>query len=333
MKTKTPLPSKTATATRLPTETSPPSPTVSPTAAAVILKATPPPGGKEKGEDIPLWQVGLIAVGAGLIVAIGGGRLGRWWQSRQGPVGPASVVVVEAEDGGGPVAAAEADDGRAELPERFFAEGVRILVVGPTRSGKSTILHWLLKRALKDESFNEIVLMDGKGPELQAYAQVPGVAYFGPEDLERWPEVLRGVSDELPVRYAALGGARIASDDAPRKLVVIDEVQRATRGEQGKEITEALLLIAEQSGALRDVLVLTTQRAKHRTLSKDITYNASLIVQTVGATSPGRYGVRTSIEQRKPLKVGQSQVVEDEDIAAWALQAAQSRDGRGESRD
>jgi len=294
-----------------------------PTDTVTTPVITVAPSGED--DELPLWQIGLIALVAGLVVTWGGGRIGRWIQTRRLPPGPQPVVVVEAEDEGGPVVVAEADDGRPELPGRFFGEGARILVVGPTRSGKSTVLHWLLRRGLKDRSFNEIVLMDGKGPELQMYARVSGVTYFGPENLDAWPGVLREISDELPVRYAALGGERIAPEGVPRKLIVIDEVQRGTRGEWGKEITQALLLISEQSGALRDVVVLTTQRAKHRTLSKDITYNASLIVGMVGATTPGRYGVRTSIEQSRPIAVGQSKMADDADVAAWVVEAAEAR--------
>jgi energy-coupling factor transporter ATP-binding protein EcfA2 len=305
--------------------------------------ASPPPAGEpalslSKGteggtpsDELPLWQIGIVAVAAGLIVTTGGRYVGQWLQFHRQPApGPGAHLVEAASQ---PVIksthskdeSTELTTDHQPLPTLFIAEGARILVTGPSRSGKSTVLHHLLSRALPDTSFDEIILLDGKGSELEVYAQVPGAIYYGPEDIEEWIPLLRDVANDMPVRYAALGGKRLADEGAPRKLVVIDEVQRATRSKYGREVTESLLLIAEQSGALRDVLILTVQRAKHRTLSKDIAYNASLIVQMLSATRPGYFEVRTSIDSRSAQATGQARTADDDDISTWAAAAAQTR--------
>lgn len=282
-------------------------------------------------DELPLWQIGIVAVAAGLIVTSGGRYVGQWLQShRQSAPGLGAHLVEAADQPTNKPAHSKAEPTELTtehqaLPTLFIADGARILVTGPSRSGKSTVLHHLLSRALPDASFDEVILLDGKGSELEVYAQVPGAIYYGPEDIEEWIPLLRDVADDMPVRYAALGGKRLADEGAPRKLIVIDEVQRATRSKYGRELTEALLLIAEQSGALRDVLILTTQRAKHRTLSKDIAYNASLIVQMLSATRPGYFEVRTSIDSRSAQANGQARTADDNDISTWAAAAAQAR--------
>jgi energy-coupling factor transporter ATP-binding protein EcfA2 len=284
------------------------------------------------GDELPLWQIGIVALAAGLIVTTGGRYVGQWLQSQRQPISTGARLVEAADQPAIKPASyhpehveGQLTDQSTSLPTLFIAEGARILVTGSSRSGKSTVLHHLLSRALPDASFDEIILLDGKGSELEVYAQVPGAIYYGPEDIEEWIPLLRDVANDMPVRYAALGSKRLADEGAPRKLVVIDEVQRATRSKYGRELTESLLLIAEQSGALRDVLILTVQRAKHRTLSKDIAYNASLIVRMLSATRPGYFEVRTSIDSRSAQATGQARTADDDDISTWAAAAAQTR--------
>jgi energy-coupling factor transporter ATP-binding protein EcfA2 len=282
-------------------------------------------------DELPLWQIGIVAVAAGLIATTGGRYIGQWLQSRRQPSPGPGARLVEAtsqpiyQSTNLPAEPTTTHSPEGGLPTLFIAEGARILIVGPSRSGKSTVLHHLLSRALPDTSFDEIILLDGKGSELEVYAQVPGAIYHGPDQIEDWIPLLRDVASDMPLRYTALKGKRLADEGAPRKLVVIDEVQRATRSKYGRELTESLLLIAEQSGALRDVFILTTQRAKHRTLSKDIAYNASLIVQLLSATRPGYFEVRTSIDSRSAQAISQAKLADDNDIAAWAAAAAQAR--------
>jgi energy-coupling factor transporter ATP-binding protein EcfA2 len=272
-----------------------------------------------------LWQLGVVAVAVGLLVTTAGRYAGQWLQDRRRPAPTSGPRLVKST---GPVRApdhAASEETAPALPNLFMAEGARVLIVGPSRAGKSTVLHTLLSRALPDTSFDEIILLDGKAAELKVYAGVPGVIYYGPDKVEEWIPLLRQISDDIPARYTALGGRRLADEGAPRKLIVIDEVQRATRGKHGPAITQSLLLIAEQSGALRDVVILTTQRAKHRTLSKDISHNASLIVRMVSPTRPGYFEVRTSIESRSAQATGLTRPASDDDIAAWAAHAAQAR--------
>lgn len=145
---------------------------------------------------------------------------------------------------------------------------MRLLITGPSRSGKSTAIHrllaGLLPRAIRLGWTT--ILLDGKGSELHIYATVPGVRYAGPENLAAWAQLLGEAAASIPARYHRLAerGLRQAPEDAPRWLIVVDEAQRGTRDpDYGKAIKSALQLIAEQSGALGDILILTAQRAEH----------------------------------------------------------------------
>jgi hypothetical protein len=131
----------------------------------------------------------------------------------------------------------------------------------------------------------------------------------------------------FPARYDALvkAGWRKAKPGMPRKLVVIDEVQRASRAEHGKKITAALLTIVEQSGALGDVLIITTQRATHHSLDKSISYNANLIIALTSPDRPGRFELYSSLEQKRPSHYGQARPAGDADLAAWAAEMASRR--------
>lgn len=142
---------------------------------------------------------------------------------------------------------------------------MRLLVTGKTRSGKSTALHRILSCALR-QTWAGVLILDGKGSELHPYADLPGVTFLSADQVDAWADQLHRRAAELPERYAALTarGLRVASDDDPAYLVVADDVQRGTRDRHhGQAIKAALQLIAEQSAALGDVLILTTQRQEH----------------------------------------------------------------------
>ena len=139
---------------------------------------------------------------------------------------------------------------------------MRLLITGKTRSGKSTALHKIISHCLR-EPWVQVILFDGKGSELHSYQEIEGVRYYGAEDVEEFAAALEEMSNTLPTRYAKLTerGLRKAAPGDPRYLLIADEIQRATRHPDHKsEVRDALNLIAEQSAALGDVLILSTQR-------------------------------------------------------------------------
>ena len=139
---------------------------------------------------------------------------------------------------------------------------MRLAIIGKTRSGKSTALHQILSHGLRAE-WASVIILDGKGSELQHYASVNGITYLGPDQIETWAAIIERHASQMTIRYKDLAarGLRQADPADPRHLIVIDEVQKATRHPDfGKSIKENMTLISEQSAALNDVLVLSTQR-------------------------------------------------------------------------
>jgi len=173
---------------------------------------------------------------------------------------------------------------------------MRLLVTGKTRSGKSTALHRILSHALR-QKWAGVLLLDGKGSELSAYAGVPrtgeaganasaagAVTYLGPDQVDQWADELQALADKLPGRYADLTtrGLRQAELADPRYLVVADEIQRGTRDrEYGRAIKSALQLIAEQSAALGDVLILAAQRPEH-SIPPNVRFNCNVHLSMLG---------------------------------------------------
>ena len=66
---------------------------------------------------------------------------------------------------------------------------MRLAIVGKTRSGKSTALHRFLSHALR-HPWAGVLLLDGKGCELHHYANLPGVTYYGMDEIDRWAAAL-----------------------------------------------------------------------------------------------------------------------------------------------
>jgi hypothetical protein len=160
---------------------------------------------------------------------------------------------------------------------------MRLLVTGKARSGKSTALHRILSHALRLPWVGAL-LLDGKGGELSAYNSVPGVTYLGPTQVDQWADDLQTLADKLPARYADLTarGLRQTEPDNPRYLVLADEVQRGTRDrEHGRAIKGALQLIAEQSAALGDVLILAAQRPEH-SIPPNVRFNCNVHLSMLG---------------------------------------------------
>jgi DNA segregation ATPase FtsK/SpoIIIE-like protein len=139
---------------------------------------------------------------------------------------------------------------------------MRLAIVGKTRSGKSTALHHILSHALRHQ-WAGILLLDGKGCELHHYATLPGVTYYGMEQIAQWATALEAHVTQMATCYRNLvsRGLREAADGDPRWLIVADEVQQGTRDDDhGKAIRKALMAISEQGAALGDMLVIATQR-------------------------------------------------------------------------
>jgi hypothetical protein len=83
---------------------------------------------------------------------------------------------------------------------------MRLLVTGKTRSGKSTALHRILSHTLR-LPWAGVLLLDGKGSELSAYAKASctgfaganvsagkacaNTTYLGPDQVGQWAEGLQ----------------------------------------------------------------------------------------------------------------------------------------------
>ena len=140
----------------------------------------------------------------------------------------------------------------------------------------------MLVNALR-QTWADVLLLDGKG-ELGIYRDVDNLTYLGPTQIDRWGDLLAEFSETLPARYQALlkRGLYEAPPDEPRHLIIGDEVQRGTRAKTtGKVVKDALSLIAEQSAALGDVLILASQRDVNA-VPPDVRTNTNARLQMLG---------------------------------------------------
>lgn len=161
---------------------------------------------------------------------------------------------------------------------------MRLLVTGKTRSGKSTALHQLIGDLLHRQ-WIKALLLDGKGVELSHYRNQPSVTYAGPGELHLWAAHLDTIAAGLAHRFAQLAkqGKRIADPNAPRYLIIIDEVQIGCRdGTHGRSIKSALTHISEQSAALGDILILTCQREQN-SLPPAVRWNCNAKLRMLGS--------------------------------------------------
>lgn len=159
----------------------------------------------------------------------------------------------------------------------------RLLVVGKSGSGKSNALHRLTRAALS-APWSAVLLADGKGAELPRYTSPTRVVY-GPGDAEACAAALDAAAERMGQRYAALTarGLTAALPGEPRELIIIDEVQVFTRHPQhGKVVRAALVRIFEQSGALGDLVIVTSQRAANA-IPPSARVNASAELRMLGA--------------------------------------------------
>ena len=191
---------------------------------------------------------------------------------------------------------------------------MRLIVTGKTQSGKTTALHRLLGHALRLEGWQTVLICDGKG-HLDVWRDAPGVTYLGPNQIEAWAEDLERLAEAVPLRFEILLGRGLyeAPPADPRCLVLIDEVQKGTRrkGKTGRAIKNALSTLAEQSAALGDVLIISSQREVNA-IPPDVRHNANARLSMLGlgyffyktdgqATSSGRVSYITPAAARAAL--------------------------------
>jgi hypothetical protein len=160
---------------------------------------------------------------------------------------------------------------------------MRILLLGRSRSGKSTTLHRLIRTA-QQTAWQTTLLADGKSVELRRYASDTRRVY-GEDDVAAFAAALTAAADRLTPRYQALAqrGLSAALPSDPRELIIIDEVQEFTRHPQhGKHIRAALTRIFEKSGALGDLVIVATQRAPGA-VPPSARVNASAELRMLGA--------------------------------------------------
>jgi energy-coupling factor transporter ATP-binding protein EcfA2 len=143
-----------------------------------------------------------------------------------------------------------------------LAEGAgHLLVVGPTGSGKSELLHLVL--ASVDDSV-ELAIADYKGGAVLTETRVQQ-ATSDLDPLERQNEFWFALDSELQVREAALRAAGFASWEQaerqgswqPRKLLLVDEVVSAIR--TCPKALDTLTRIATKGRSLGMHLLVTSQ--------------------------------------------------------------------------
>jgi hypothetical protein len=160
---------------------------------------------------------------------------------------------------------------------------MRLTITGTSRSGKSTALHRLIAIA-QQGTWAHILLADGKNVELHRYA-TPSLPVYGDHDPAAFAAALTATADRLTARYQQLSaqGLTAALPTDPRELIVIDEVQEFTRHPKyGKHVRAALIRIFEKSGALGDLVILTTQRAANA-IPPSARTNANVELRMLGA--------------------------------------------------
>ena len=139
---------------------------------------------------------------------------------------------------------------------------MRLIVTGKSRSGKSSALHRLTRTALT-ASWAYVLIADGKSVELMRYAD-DRLHVYGEAEAEAFAETLTATADRLTARYTALRGCGLSAalPGDPRELIIVDEIQEFTRHPKvGKDVKIALTRIFEKSGALGDLVIISTQRA------------------------------------------------------------------------
>jgi|GEM_PF-5363005 len=140
---------------------------------------------------------------------------------------------------------------------------MRLIVTGKSRSGKTTAIDRLRRTALQ-VSWAHVLIADGKHARLARAAGGSRLCIRTHVDPADVAQALTETAARLATRYAALSaqGLTAAPDDAPRELLIIDEIQVYTRhAKVGKAVREAIITIFEKSAALDDLVIVASQRS------------------------------------------------------------------------
>lgn len=150
-------------------------------------------------------------------------------------------------------------------------------LLGKTRSGKSTALYRLISQ-LVPLHWSKILILDGKRNALSFTATDPRVTYLNNEQIDRWAAELDLMADQLTGRYAQLdAGAKPLPT-----LIIADEIQVGTRHAiHKKTIKESLILLAEQSAALGDCMILSSHR-QQSSIPPGVTVNCNISMNMLG---------------------------------------------------
>lgn len=160
------------------------------------------------------------------------------------------------------------------MEERF---GVRLKLLGKTRSGKSTAIYRLVSSLVPLE-WSQILVFDGKRDSLRFSEADERVHYFNSTDVAGFADALEIMAARMPDRYAALERSR---PTAPT-LIIADEIQAATRHHTHKKsVKESLMILAEQSAALGDVMILASQRQQN-SIPPGVTANCNASLTMLG---------------------------------------------------
>ena len=160
------------------------------------------------------------------------------------------------------------------MDERF---GIRMKLLGKTRSGKSTALFRLITE-LVPLNWSHILILDGKRDDLAFTAVSPHITYLNATQISQWADELDLLATQMTDRYDTLSQGK-PTDPV---LLIADEVQAGTRHtEHKKVIKESLVLLAEQSAALGDVIILSAQRQQN-SIPPGVTANCNCELTMLG---------------------------------------------------
>ena len=198
-----------------------------------------------------------------------------------------------------------------------FAAMPHLIVAGATGSGKSVCVHAILVSLLLRNSAEDLrlVLIDPKGNELSAYAQLPHLVAPVITDTAQATDALAWCVQEMDKRYKLLSaaGARELTtynnrllargeDGArplPRILVVLEEfADLILSSGKGKEVEQQIVLIAQKARAAGIHLLLATQRPE-----------VKIITGLIKANVPARIALRvvSQVDSSTILDVGGAQ--------------------------